>query len=60
MELPEFSVASLAKGDSVGESVAGILEIIERSVLDYRQGHSGRLVSKIPSVEAKLGRKLKT
>lgn len=28
--------------------------------LDYRPGHSGRLVSKVTSVEEKLGRKLKT
>ncbi len=28
--------------------------------LDYRRGHSGRLVSKVQSVEAALGRKLKT
>ena len=27
---------------------------------DYRKGHSGRLKSKVASVEAKLGRKLKT
>lgn len=102
MVLLEFSMAPLAKGDSVGEYVARSLEIIERSgldyrlhamgtiiegeiddvlavlkrcldamaadcdritctaKLDYRQGHSGRLVSKVDSVEAKLGRKLKT
>jgi uncharacterized protein (TIGR00106 family) len=28
--------------------------------LDYRAGHSGSLKSKVASVEAKLGRKLKT
>ena len=28
--------------------------------LDYRRGHSGRLQSKVASVEDKLGRKLKT
>ena len=28
--------------------------------LDYRQGHSGRLKTKVTAVEAKLGRKLKT
>jgi uncharacterized protein (TIGR00106 family) len=28
--------------------------------LDYRAGHSGRLVSKVTSVQEKLGRKLKT
>ena len=28
--------------------------------LDYRAGHSGRLASKVASVEEKLGRKLKT
>jgi uncharacterized protein (TIGR00106 family) len=28
--------------------------------LDYRRGHSGRLASKVTSVEAKLGRRLKT
>ena len=28
--------------------------------LDYRRGHSGRLESKVKSVEEKLGRKLKT
>ena len=28
--------------------------------LDYRRGHSGRLQSKVASVENKLGRKLKT
>jgi uncharacterized protein (TIGR00106 family) len=27
--------------------------------LDYRRGHSGRLETKVASVEAKLGRKLK-
>ena len=102
MVLLEFSMAPLAKGDSVGEYVARSLEIIEQSgldyrlhamgtiiegeiddvlavlkrcldamaadcdritctaKLDYRQGHSGRLVSKVASVEAKLGHKLKT
>lgn len=28
--------------------------------LDYRKGHTGRLESKVASVEEKLGRKLKT
>ncbi|HEX3598614.1 MAG TPA: MTH1187 family thiamine-binding protein [Lacipirellulaceae bacterium] len=28
--------------------------------LDYRQGHQGRLKSKVASVESKLGRRLKT
>jgi uncharacterized protein (TIGR00106 family) len=28
--------------------------------LDYRKGHTGRLETKVTSVEAKLGRKLKT
>ena len=28
--------------------------------LDYRRGHSGRLETKVTSVEEKLGRKLKT
>jgi uncharacterized protein (TIGR00106 family) len=28
--------------------------------LDYRRGHSGRLATKVASVEEKLGRKLKT
>jgi uncharacterized protein (TIGR00106 family) len=28
--------------------------------LDFRRGHRGRLVSKVASVEEKLGRKLKT
>jgi uncharacterized protein YqgV (UPF0045/DUF77 family) len=27
--------------------------------LDYRRGHSGRLATKVASVEEKLGRKLK-
>jgi uncharacterized protein (TIGR00106 family) len=101
MVLLEFSMAPLAKGDSVGEYVARSLEIIDESgldyrlhamgtiiegeidevlgvlkrcfeamaadcdritctaKLDYRRGHSGRLETKVSSVEQKLGRPLK-
>ncbi|MDX1947637.1 MAG: MTH1187 family thiamine-binding protein [Pirellulaceae bacterium] len=102
MVLLEFSMAPLAKGDSVGEYVARSLKIIAASgldyrlhamgtiiegeldevlavlrqcleamaadcdritctaKLDYRQGHRGRLETKVTSVEEKLGQKLKT
>ena len=102
MVLLEFSIAPLAKGESVGGYVARSLEIIEASgldyrlhamgtivegeidevlavlkkcleamsadcdritcsaKLDYRRGASGRLESKVTSVENKLAHKLKT
>jgi uncharacterized protein (TIGR00106 family) len=101
MVLCEFSVAPLAKGESVGAYVARSLEIIDQSGLDYelhamgtivegeldqvlavlkqcfeamaadcdrvtctakldfRRGARGRLISKVKSVEQRLGRELK-
>jgi uncharacterized protein (TIGR00106 family) len=100
--LLEFSMSPLTKGESVSRYVAGSLEVIEKSGLDYRlnpmgtviegpweealgvvkaclkkmakscnrvsaivkidyrKGHTGRLVSKVASVEKQLKRKLKT
>jgi len=101
MVLLEFSMFPLDKGESLSAYVAGSLDIVEKSGLDYRlnpmgtviegewddvldvvrqcfkkmeescrrvscsikidyrKGQSGRLVSKIESVEEKLGRELK-
>jgi uncharacterized protein (TIGR00106 family) len=43
------------------EAMAADCERITCSAkLDYRRGHSGRLESKVASVETKLGRRLKT
>lgn len=102
MVLLEFSMTPMGAGDSVGDSVAHSLEIIEASGLEYRlhamgtviegewdevmavvtrcyermrqdyprisctikidarEGEGGRIVSKVESVEKKLGRKLKS
>ena len=102
MLLMEFSVVPLDKGESLSPYVASMLDIVDKSGLDYRltpmgtvvegewdalshllgacfqsiqtvsdrvtvsvkydyrKGRSGRLESKIDSVEKQLGRKLKT
>jgi uncharacterized protein (TIGR00106 family) len=102
MVLLEFSIAPIAKGESVSADVARALDIVDRSGLpyqttsmgtiiegdwdetvgvvtdcfkamaadnnrvvvnlrvDYRANASGRLKSKIDSVEKKLGRRLST
>ncbi len=101
MVLLEFSMSPFDKGESLSAYVAGSLDIIEKSGLDYRlnpmgtviegewedvmkivgqcfnrmkqncnriscsikidyrKGKTGRLTSKIESVEEKLGRELK-
>ena len=102
MVLLEFSMYPMDKGESLSKYVAGSMEIIEKSGLeyrmnpmgtviegewdqvfavvkecfekmsedcnrialkiggDYRKGYSGRLETKIQSVESKVGKKLKT
>ena len=102
MVLLEFSMSPLDKGESVSKYVAGSLDIIDKSgldyrvnsmgtviegdldevfdvvkqcfekmekdcnriittmKLDYRKGKKDRLVTKIESVENKLGKKLKS
>ena len=102
MVLLEFSMSPLDKGESVSKYVAGSLDIIGKSgldyrvnsmgtviegdwdevfgvvkqcfekmkedcnrvittiKLDYRKGKKNRLVTKIESIENKLGKKLKT
>lgn len=102
MVLLEFSMSPLGQGESVSSYVARVVDIIDKSgldyqlhamgtviegeidevlsvlkscfeelssdcdrisctaKLDYREGASGRLQSKITSVEEKLGRSLRT
>ena len=102
MVLLEFSMSPLGKGESVSKYVAGSLDIIDKSgvdyrlnpmgtvlegewedvlgvvkqcyermkedcpriscvmKVDYREGHSGRLVGKVSAVEKQLNRTLKT
>ncbi|MFQ5464909.1 MAG: MTH1187 family thiamine-binding protein [Thermodesulfobacteriota bacterium] len=42
--LLEFSMTPIGKGESVGEYVAGSLEIIDRSGLDYRLNPMGTVI----------------
>lgn len=44
MMLLEFSMSPMAKGESVSEYVAGSLEIVEQSGLDYRLHAMGTII----------------
>ncbi|MCA9771403.1 MAG: MTH1187 family thiamine-binding protein [Myxococcales bacterium] len=44
MILLEFSMSPMGTGESVGEAVAGSLDIIDRSGLDYRLNPMGTVI----------------
>jgi uncharacterized protein (TIGR00106 family) len=70
LEYELHSMGTIVEGE-LGEVLELMRRCIERiathsdrvtcaAKLDYRQGHQGRLKSKVTSVERKLGRRLKT